>query len=68
MTLVSLWEGTEPRLATVTGFPGVRLRIAFLKAHADASHVLELLEYVSHPRRRSPRALIVLEVLTCASA
>jgi len=49
MTLVSLWEGDAAWLATVTGFAGARLRIAWLRANPTASHGLELLEYLSHP-------------------
>ena len=56
MTLVHRQEGTAPYLATVTGFPGVRLKMAFLKLSADDPHVLELLEYVSHPAEPTDRA------------
>jgi len=46
--------GTADYLATVTGFPGVRLQMAFLRAPGD-DHILELLEYVSHPGEPTPR-------------
>jgi catechol 2,3-dioxygenase-like lactoylglutathione lyase family enzyme len=56
MQLVHRQEGTAPYLATVTGFPGVRLQIAFLKISPDDPHVLELLQYVSHPAEPTDRA------------
>ena len=49
MTLVAQQEGQRPYLAIVTGFPDVYLRTAFLKATPDSPHILELLEYRSHP-------------------
>lgn len=55
MTLVSRQEGQRPYLAAITGFPDVYLKTAFLKATPDAEHVLELLEYVSHPAPATPR-------------
>ena len=36
-------------VASVTGFPGVRLKIAFVKAPGEDDHVLELIEYLTHP-------------------
>jgi len=56
MQLVHRQEGAAPYLATVTGFPGVRLQIAFLKISPDEPHVLELLQYVSHPAEPTDRA------------
>jgi catechol 2,3-dioxygenase-like lactoylglutathione lyase family enzyme len=38
----------------ITGFPGVKLKLAFLRAPGD-DHILELLEYVSHPGEPMPR-------------
>lgn len=49
MTLVHVQEGQRPYLAVITGFADVYLRTAFLKASESALHVLELLEYRSHP-------------------
>ena len=46
--------GTAEYLASVTGFPGLRLKMAFVRAPGD-DHVLELLEYVSHPSDPTPR-------------
>ena len=54
MTLVGQQDGTAPYLSTITGFPSVRLRQAFLKANPSATHVLELLEYISHPSEPIP--------------
>ena len=56
MQLVHRQEGTAPYLATVTGFPGVRLQMAFLKILPDDPHVLELLQYASHPAEPTDRA------------
>jgi len=56
MTLVAQQEGQRPYLATVTGFDGVYLKTAFLKATPDSDHVLELLEYTSHPAEALPDA------------
>jgi catechol 2,3-dioxygenase-like lactoylglutathione lyase family enzyme len=55
MTLVARQVGEAPYLATITGFPGVRLQMAFLKATPTSAHVLELLEYTSHPGEATPR-------------
>jgi catechol 2,3-dioxygenase-like lactoylglutathione lyase family enzyme len=56
MIVVRRQEGTAPYLATVTGFSRARLQIAFLKISADDPHVLELLQYVSHPSEPTDRA------------
>ena len=48
LKLIKRQTGTAPYLATVTGFAGVRLEVAFLQPAAGGS-VLELLQYVSHP-------------------
>ena len=56
MVLVHRQEGTAPYLAAVTGFPGVRLHMAFLKISPDDPHVLELLQYASHPAEPTDRA------------
>lgn len=47
--------GTAPYLSSVTGFPGVRLNMAFVKAPGEDEHILELLEYESHPADPTPR-------------
>lgn len=47
--------GTAEYLAAVTGFPGVRLKMAFVKAPGADDHILELLEYASHPAEPTPR-------------
>jgi catechol 2,3-dioxygenase-like lactoylglutathione lyase family enzyme len=56
MELVHRQEGTAEYLATVTGFPRVRLQIAFLKISRDDPQFLELLQYVSHPAEPTDRA------------
>ena len=56
MELVRRQEGTAPYLGTITGFPGVRLQMAFLRVSPDAPHVLELLEYVTHAAAPTDRA------------
>ncbi len=48
MTLYRRQQGTAEYLATITGFPGVRLEVALLKT-PDGSGMLELLQYASHP-------------------
>jgi lactoylglutathione lyase len=48
MSLYRRQQGTAPYLSTITGFEGVRLEIALLKA-PDGGGMLELLQYVSHP-------------------
>ena len=55
LELIKRQTGTAPYLATVTGFPGVRLEAAFLQPAAGGS-VLELLQYVSHPASATDRA------------
>ncbi len=54
MTLIAQQEGQRPYLARVTGFENVYLKTAFLKAHPEQEHVLELLEYTSHPAEPLP--------------
>lgn len=56
MQLVHRQQGTASYLATVTGFPSVRLQMAFLKISRDDPHVLELLQYQSHPAEPTDRA------------
>ena len=48
LTLLRRQTGTAEYLATITGFPGVRLEVALLGA-PDGHGMLELLQYVSHP-------------------
>jgi catechol 2,3-dioxygenase-like lactoylglutathione lyase family enzyme len=55
MVLVARQEGQRPYLATITGFGDVYLKVALLKVTPDAEHVLELLEYTSHPAPPTPR-------------
>jgi catechol 2,3-dioxygenase-like lactoylglutathione lyase family enzyme len=55
LTLVSRQEGQRPYLAVITGLPGVYLKTAYLKVTPAADHVLELLEYTSHPAPPTPR-------------
>ncbi|HVC92175.1 MAG TPA: VOC family protein [Pirellulales bacterium] len=55
LELIAQQVGTAEYLATVTGFPGVRLNMAFFKVPGDDDHILELLEYVSHPAEPTPR-------------
>jgi len=55
LELIARQVGTAEYLSTVTGFPGVRLNMAFLKVPGDDDHILELLEYVSHPAEPTPR-------------
>lgn len=55
MVLVARQEGQRPYLATITGFADVYLKTAFLKVSPEADHVLELLEYTSHPAPPTPR-------------
>jgi catechol 2,3-dioxygenase-like lactoylglutathione lyase family enzyme len=55
LELIKRQTGTAPYLATVTGFPGVRLETAFLRPAAGGS-VLELLQYASHPAPPTERA------------
>jgi catechol 2,3-dioxygenase-like lactoylglutathione lyase family enzyme len=55
MVLISRQEGSRDYLSTITGFPGVYLKQAFLRATPDSDHILELLEYVSHPDEPTPR-------------
>jgi catechol 2,3-dioxygenase-like lactoylglutathione lyase family enzyme len=55
MTLVMQQEGRRPYLATITGFADVYIKMAYLKATPDGDHILELLEYTSHPAAATPR-------------
>jgi catechol 2,3-dioxygenase-like lactoylglutathione lyase family enzyme len=55
MTLYKRQQGTAEYLATITGFPGVRLEVALLTT-PDGSGMLELLQYVSHPASPTDRA------------
>jgi lactoylglutathione lyase len=55
MSLYRRQQGTAPYLATITGFEGVRLEVALLKA-PDGGGMLELLQYVSHPAAATDRA------------
>ncbi len=48
LSLYRRQTGTAEYLATITGFPGVRLEIALLRT-PDGGGMLELLQYVSHP-------------------
>jgi catechol 2,3-dioxygenase-like lactoylglutathione lyase family enzyme len=56
MKVMAQQVGTAPYLTTMTGFPGVRLKVAFLKVHDNSEHVLELLEYASHPGPKQEQA------------
>ena len=55
MTLVTQQEGRRPYLATITGFADVYVKMAYLKVTPEADHILELLEYTSHPAPATPR-------------
>lgn len=55
MTLYRRQQGTAPYLATITGFEGVCLEVALLKA-PDGGGMLELLQYASHPAPATDRA------------
>jgi catechol 2,3-dioxygenase-like lactoylglutathione lyase family enzyme len=54
LELVRRQTGTADYLATITGFPGVRLEIALLRS-PDGGSLLELLQYVSHPAPATER-------------
>ncbi|MBI2939015.1 MAG: VOC family protein [Chloroflexi bacterium] len=54
MEVVAQQVGSAEYLSKVTGFPGVRLNMAFVKVPGEDDHVLELLEYVSHPGEPTP--------------
>jgi catechol 2,3-dioxygenase-like lactoylglutathione lyase family enzyme len=56
MQLIRHQDTTAPYLGAITGFPDVRLRMAFLKIAPDDPHVLELIEYVSHAATATDRA------------
>ena len=55
LTLLGRQEGQRPYLATITGFPDVYLKTAWLAVPPGNGHVLELLEYTSHPGEATPR-------------
>lgn len=48
--------GTAEYLSVHTGYPGVRMKIAFVKVPGEDRHMLELLEYESHPAEPTDRA------------
>ncbi|HEV8635369.1 MAG TPA: VOC family protein [Chloroflexota bacterium] len=54
LEVTAQWVGTAEYLGRVVGFPGARIKLAFLRAPGDA-HRLELLEYESHPGEPTPR-------------
>jgi catechol 2,3-dioxygenase-like lactoylglutathione lyase family enzyme len=54
LTLYRRFTGTAQYLATITGFPGVKLEIALLRT-PDGQGMLELLQYVSHPAPATER-------------
>ena len=54
MRLLRRQPGTADYLASITGFPGVRLEVALLQPEGGGS-LLELLQYVSHPAPATPR-------------
>lgn len=56
MTLLHRQRGTAPYLATVTGFTGVEIDVALLKSCPDDPHIIELLQYLSHPAEPTDRA------------
>lgn len=55
MEVVAQWVGTADYLAVHTGYPGVRLNIAFVKV-PGSDQMIELLEYASHPGEPTDRA------------
>lgn len=56
MQLVMMRDTTEEYVSKVTGFPNAHIKIALLKIAPDDSHLLELLQYVSHPGETTDRA------------
>lgn len=56
LELLTKQTGTADYLSSVTGFPGIRLEMAFLKVPGEDDHILELLEYASHPAEPTDRA------------
>lgn len=54
LTQIGYQEGM-PHVGEITGFPGAHVKTAFLKATPDSAHILELLEYTSHPGEPTPR-------------
>ena len=55
MKVVAQQVGAADYVGRMTGFPGVAIKIAFLKADEESEHLLELLEYVSHPGEPTAR-------------
>lgn len=53
MEVIGEQLGTAEYLGRVTGFAGVRLKLAFLRVPGH-EHILELIEYVSHPGEPTP--------------
>jgi catechol 2,3-dioxygenase-like lactoylglutathione lyase family enzyme len=49
MTVVAQQLGTAEYLSTITRFQNVQIKFALLKVEGRSDHILELLEYVSHP-------------------
>jgi catechol 2,3-dioxygenase-like lactoylglutathione lyase family enzyme len=56
MQLVMMRDTTEEYVSQVTGFPNAHIKIALLKISPDDHHMLELLQYVSHPGEPTDRA------------
>jgi catechol 2,3-dioxygenase-like lactoylglutathione lyase family enzyme len=54
MVVIAQQEGQRPYLAEITGFKDIYLKTSFLKVFEDQEHVLELLEYTSHPGEMLP--------------
>jgi catechol 2,3-dioxygenase-like lactoylglutathione lyase family enzyme len=54
LSLYRRQTGTAEYLATITGFPEVKLEVALLKT-PDGGGMLELLQYASHPAAATPR-------------
>ena|ERR1700730_18630842 len=49
MKVIAQQVGAAPYLSTITGFSNVELKVALLKTGENSEHILELLEYLSHP-------------------
>ena len=45
---------SDTYLSTITGFPNVRLHIVYLQLDVPDGHILELIEYQSHPGQATP--------------
>ena len=56
MQVMYIRDTTEEYVGKVTGFANAHLKIALLKLSPDDPHMLELLEYVSHPGEPTDRA------------